>query len=637
MVARIDPSVHEEITRLTALLQREKEEEYQQYREFLQSTGIQQRVNAGYTWYPLMIKETGYGLGDYPFLTAQRTQHHETAHQFQGGRQVRLFQSTDKDNFLNGTLHYVDDNEMKIIFFTDELPDWVHDGKIGVDVLFDERSYREMEKALQTVAGAKNCRLAELANILYGKQAAYFEKDAGYEHETLNASQQDAVKKILSAHDIACVHGPPGTGKTTTLVAALQEIVAQELTTLVCTPSNAAADYITRKLGEKGIRVLRIGNLSRIDDELLSYTVEGLLEKHSRAEELAGYKKRALEYRRVAGKYKRSFGPEERRQRDLLYREARALSQEARLLEDHMINDLLRTSQVIVTTLVGVENKYLEKKTFHTVVIDEAAQALEPAVWIPICRAHRVIMAGDPFQLPPTVKSAEAQKGGLSVTLLEKCIERVPDAVHLLDVQYRMNETIMNFSNGRFYGGKLSADPSVAHRTLDVPSPFDSPVEFVDTAGCGYEEESDPDSQSLFNRGEINILMNHWEQLSAALGEQRPSVAIITPYREQVRKIAESLPSTPEGKPVIPVNTVDAFQGQERDIIYISMVRSNANGNIGFLADYRRMNVAMTRAKKKLIVIGDSATLGYDTFYREFLSYCESHATYESAWSYMKM
>lgn len=636
MVARLDNSVIGALQDLLLLLQKEREEEFRQYHHFIGATQPPQRVHAGLCWFPLDIRETGYGLGDYPYIVVRRTGHRQQPHQFQGGRQVRLFRDADDNDFLNGTLHYVDGDEMKIFFYVDELPDWVDQGRIGVDLLFDERSFREMEKAVQTVLNSKNCRLTELANILYGKAPARFGREPVAPREWLNESQQEAVTRILNAEDLACVHGPPGTGKTTTLVAAIHGIVEQEGQVLVCTPSNAAADHIALQLLDQGIRVLRIGNITRIHDKILSCTIEGLLENHSRFDELCDYKKRSQEMRRMAGKYKRNFGPEERKQRDLLYREARSLSQEARLLEDYMVGDLVRMASVVVTTLVGVESKYLEDHRFHTVIIDEAAQALEPATWIPVLRAHRVIMAGDPYQLPPTIKSAEGQKGGLAVTLLEKCLRSQPEAVQLLTVQYRMNDIIMQFSNSRFYEGRLLSHPTVADRKLPVAEPFDQPLEFVDTAGCGFDEKVNPESQSLYNEGEIRVIMTHLEQLLPALPPDKPQrIAIISPYREQVEKLEERLKGLAEYKDRVDINTVDAFQGQERDIIYISMVRSNENGVIGFLQDYRRMNVAMTRAKKKLVVVGDSATLGYDAFYRHFLEYCEQHAVYGSAWSYM--
>jgi superfamily I DNA and/or RNA helicase len=491
-----------------------------------------------------------------------------------------------------------------------------------------------MEKAVKTVMNAKNCRLAELANIIYGYTPLEKPKSEEYYHnETLNDSQNDAVNAIILATDLTLVHGPPGTGKTTTLVSAIHEMVKRGEQILVCTPSNAAADHIAVQLGLKDINVVRIGNVARVSNELLKYTVEGLIENHSRQKELVDYRWRALEYRRLASKYKRNFGFEERKQRDLLYKEARELSKEARALEDYMVSDILRMAQVVVTTLVGVESRYLEGLTFKTVIIDEAAQALEPAAWIPICRADKVIMAGDPFQLPPTIKSNEAIKGGLNITLMERCMKTQPLAAQLLNVQYRMNKDIMEFSNLKFYDGKLIAHPTVASRKLNITGINTSSIEFVDTAGCGFEEVQDRETLSLYNDGEIKVLMQHlldWEHILEL--ERPPSIAIISPYRQQVKKMEEVVKQKGESYNAIKINTVDAFQGQEKDIVYISLVRSNNNGDIGFLKDYRRMNVAMTRAKKKLVIIGDSATLSNDKFYIDFLEFVEKGGFYKSAW-----
>jgi predicted DNA helicase len=290
-------------------------------------------------------------------------------------------------------------------------------------------------------------------------------------------------------------------------------------------------------------------------------------------------------------------------------------------------------AQVVVTTLVGVESRYLEGLTFKTVIIDEAAQALEPAAWIPICRADKVIMAGDPFQLPPTIKSNEAIKGGLNITLMERCMKTQPLAAQLLNVQYRMNKDIMEFSNLKFYDGKLIAHPTVASRKLNITGINRSSIEFVDTAGCGFEEVQDRETLSLYNDGEIKVLMQHlldWEHILEL--ERPPSIAIISPYRQQVKKMEEVVKQKGESYNAIKINTVDAFQGQEKDIVYISLVRSNNNGDIGFLKDYRRMNVAMTRAKKKLVIIGDSATLSNDKFYIDFLEFVEKGGFYKSAW-----
>jgi ATP-dependent RNA/DNA helicase IGHMBP2 len=632
--------VHEEVVndlqKLLTLIETERKEEHAYFFEHLARLPVQHKVKEGYSWYPIQVIDTGFGMGDYPYVKIE-TKNRETSHQFSAGKQVKLYSTIDDRDFIVGAAYYVDGNQMKIVFMLDDLPDWVDDGKLAVDILFDDKTYKEMQKAVTTVMNAKNCRLAELANLLYGyMDLEHRTFDSRYANKDLNDSQNAAVNAIIQSNDLVLVHGPPGTGKTTTLVSAMHEMVKQGEQILVCTPSNAAADHIAVELGYKGMRVARVGNVARISNDLLKYTVEGLLETHSRQKELSDYRWRALEYRRMAAKYKRNFGHEERKQRDLLYKEARSLSNEARMLEDFMVEDVLTMAQVIVTTLVGVESRYLEGRIFNTVVIDEAAQALEPATWIPICRAEKVIMAGDPFQLPPTVKSMEAQKSGLGYTLMERCMKSQPNAAHLLDTQYRMNSEIMEFSNRKFYEGKLKAHESVAGRRLKYLDVNADPIEFIDIAGCGFEEIQDTESLSLYNEGEVKVIIQHLQELKHVFeNEHPPRAAIISPYRQQVIKLEDELKQDVELYKRIKINTVDAFQGQERDIIYISLVRSNNNGDIGFLKDYRRMNVAMTRAKKKLIIVGDSATLSNDSFYADFLEFVEKKGFYKSAWNYL--
>lgn len=632
--------VHEEVVndlqKLLTLLEVERKDEFAYFTEHLAKLPIQQRVKEGYAWYPVFIKESGYGLGDYPFMVVE-SKTVTGSHQFSSGKQVRIFNANDERESIMGSIYFVDGQMMKLTFAMDELPDWVDLAKLALEVVFDDKTFREMEKTLKLVMNAKNCRLAELANILYGYQPVQeISQPSYYQNNDLNESQNIAVNGIIRCADLALVHGPPGTGKTTTLVSAIHEMVKSGEQVLVCAPSNAAADHLVVELGLRNMMVVRVGNISRISGDLMKYTVEGLLETHSRQKELSEYKWRALEYRRMAGKYKRNFGIEERKQRELLYKEARSLSHEARLLEEFLVNDILNKSQVVVTTLVGVTNKFLEKSTFYTVVIDEAAQALEPACWIPITKANRVIMAGDPLQLPPTIKSAVAAKGGLGITLMEKAMKTHPQQSYLLNEQYRMNEEIMNFSNNEFYEGRLKANIAVAQRKLDFSGVNTCPIEFIDMAGCGFNEIQDVETLSLYNDGEVAVIKQHLQQFKNNLMDAKPpSIAIISPYKQQVRKIEEGL--TMLGNPFlnIKVNTVDAFQGQERDIVYISLVRSNNNGDIGFLKDYRRMNVALTRAKKKLVVVGDSATLCNDRFYNRFIDHVQAVGRYSSAWDYI--
>jgi predicted DNA helicase len=371
---------------------------------------------------------------------------------------------------------------------------------------------------------------------------------------------------------------------------------------------------------------VRIGNLARVEEDTTAHTLDAILAGMKETKQIKELKKRAIEMRKIAGKYRRQFGREEQEQRKALLQEAKNLNREAREMENYLVQKVLDDAQVITCTLIGSMHEYLSGREFETVFIDEAGQAIEPAVWVPVQKAQRVIMAGDPMQLPPTVKSQEAARKGLSKTLIEKIIERQTHAV-LLRTQYRMHEEIMAFSNQSFYHGQLEAHPSVAQRTL-VCSP--QPLEFIDTAGCGFDEKEGPNNSSLTNEEEANLILRHLQSLRDS-GVKHENIGIISPYRAQVDALRDSF----AGDEWVTVNTVDSFQGQERDIIYISMVRSNAEGEIGFLKDYRRMNVAMTRARMKLVIVGDSATLGNDKFYSEFLSWCENRGYYRSAWEFM--
>jgi len=638
LVAKLNEEVRNYLEHLRNLLVIEKQEEYHQIGEYLKNTPLQLRVKSGFSWFPLLIRETGFGLCEYPFVVVERTQQLEVEHVFQGGKQVRLFSAHHEAEWnIHGTVHYADKHQMKIYFFADELPDWLHDGKLGVDLLFDDRSYREMESALEEAISSKNHRLVHLLNVCFGKQALIQKKANKFEHSILNESQKQAVQHVLNAEDLAIIHGPPGTGKTTTLVAAIAELCkTDKKPVLVTAPSNAATDHITQELGREGLRVVRVGNLSRMDDKILPFTLEYLLSSHSRSNELMNYKKRADEMRRMAGKYKRSFGKEERIQRDLLYKEARELSKEARLLEEYIIEDILKMADVITATPVGLQTRYLENRRFSTLVMDEAAQALLPAALIPLLKADKLIMAGDPFQLPPTVKSWEAQKGGLQTTLMDICLKNIPHSFSLLNVQYRMHEQIMEFSNRWFYQHKLLAHPTVAKRSLGFAEDRFPPFLFIDTAGTGFQEQLNAETQSLFNDGESDLVKKILNELLEASTEGKiPSIAVITPYREQVLKLKHLLYKHPVDKHLFSIDTIDSFQGQERDVVVISLVRSNERGEIGFLQDYRRMNVAMTRAKKCLIMIGDSATLANDKFYQSLLNYVDKRGTYRSAWEYI--
>ncbi|MDF2432006.1 MAG: hypothetical protein JWP44_1637 [Mucilaginibacter sp.] len=624
--------------KLLDLLKIEREEDRNTYLKLTETTSVADRRTSGLTWYPIAIRGTEPSRGDYITVEAERTTHQDIAHQFRFGVPAALFSNHDpKKDRVEGTITYQNNNRLKITLFTDELPDWANDGKLGIELLFDNNSYDEMQNAIKQASALREKPDGRLVKVLIGeKEAAFNDQPVSFSSAELNLSQRSAVQKIISAQDVAVIHGPPGTGKTTTLVAAIKTLIVQNKEQiLVVAPSNTAVDLLSEKLSSEGLNVLRIGNPARVSEKLIALTLDSKMAEHSYTKEVKKLKKQAADYKNMAHKYKRNFGKAERDQRKALFDEAHKIMKEVDKTEQFIIDDLVAKAQVITATLVGSNHYTIRNVKFNTAVIDEAGQALEPACWIPILKAQKVIMAGDHFQLAPTIKSNQAAKQGLSTTLLEKCVEQHPEAVTMLDVQYRMNETIMGFPSAEFYQNKLKADPSVANRLL---FPNDMPLIFVDTAGCGFDEKLEGTSST--NPEEAAFLIKHLTQLVETLNtfysaESFPTVAVISPYKEQIR-ILKELVQNSEPLQVyadkIAVNTIDSFQGQERDIVYISMTRSNTTRDIGFLSDTRRMNVAMTRARKKLVVIGDSSTLANFPFYNDFIAYAEQANGYQSAW-----
>jgi superfamily I DNA and/or RNA helicase len=455
----------------------------------------------------------------------------------------------------------------------------------------------------------------------------------------LNPSQQAAIDKIMTAEDLAIVHGPPGTGKTTTLVQAILHLLRRDAgQILVTAPSNTAVDLLSEKLSDLGVNVLRIGNPARVSERQQALTLDSRIAEHPGAKEIKKLKRRAAEFRDMAHKYKRNFGAAEREQRKALFDEARNLMKDVDRITGNILTDLLSQARVITSTLVGANHPVIRDREFGTVVIDEAGQALEPASWIPVLKAGRLILAGDHCQLPPTVKSPAAAQGGLGATLLERNILLNPSAVVQLEEQYRMNRLIMGYSSRIFYDDRLIAHPSVSdHRLFEE----DRPLSFIDTAGCGYEENRV--DAGLNNPEEAAFLLRHAGELVTALESRYsagnfPTMAIISPYRLQVQLLQDLMPHSPALRRYahkITVNTIDSFQGQERDIVYIGLTRSNSDSRIGFLSEIRRMNVAMTRARRKLVVIGDSATLAQTPFYAGFIEYAEHHDAWQSAWEFL--
>ena len=616
---------------LVRLLKIEKDEDYAQYQRKMLNTSVKEHKTQGVTWYPVQLVNRFVSTGERFTLELDRTSDTDQNHSFQVGAVVSVFSGHGEEAMAaSGVVSYLRRDKMRVVLNSSELPDWLRDGKLGVNLLFDEGTYKEMNRALKEVAAAEKGRIADLRELFYGAKTAGFKNGFDYQSVNLNAKQNEALTNIFNASDIAIIHGPPGTGKTTTLVNAIKEVVKQERQVMVCAQSNTAVDLVVEKLAELGLEVLRLGHPARVTPEAIENSLDVKISKHPFFKELKEIRKKADEYRRMGQKYKRNFGPQERMQRQLIMKEARALRGDADRIEGQITDDLMDRAQVVACTLVGATHSKLRDRVFKSVFIDEASQALEPACWIPILKAYRVIMAGDPLQLPPTVKSIEAARQGLAQTLFEKIINNTGSDV-MLETQYRMHAEIMEFSSQHFYKGQLKTADEVLQRDWEEQGVR---FRFIDTAGCGFAERKQAETLSTFNKEEAELLVKH-------LGQQileDKTVGIIAPYKAQIQLLNELILQSEalDGhRERISVNTVDAFQGQERDVIYISLTRSNEKGEIGFLKEYRRMNVALTRAKLQLVVLGDSATLGKEAFYNGILDYVQSIGGYHSAFEFL--
>lgn len=626
---------------LKTLLNIEQDFDREQYETLLLKSSLNERKLKGVTWFPIQIKGEEMGRGDYLTITLSKTNNQEDEHRFRFGMPVALFSNHDPlVDRAEGLISFVNRDTMKIALRVDELPDWTRRGKLGVDLLFDENSYKEMHEALRK---AKELRLdlnegRLIREIIGEEELKGYKKEINYDNATLNQSQNEAIVHILSENPISIIHGPPGTGKTTTLVKAVQALLKKEnKQILIVAPSNTAVDVLTERLDAAGVLVTRIGNPVKISEHLQELALDAQVDQHPANKEVKLLKKKARAYTEMAQKYKRSFGRSEREQRKALFDEARKIGKEIGDIQDFMVADILDKAQVVTATLVGSNQYAVRNRVYQVVIIDEAAQALEPACWIPILKANKVVLAGDHCQLPPTVKSNAQMNIGLYHTLFEKLVKRYPEHVSLLNVQYRMNEKIMQYPSTALYDDHLIAGDHVQHWTLKEDS---EPVVFIDTAGAGFEEEQD--GTATFNVGEARFVINHLKQSLVSFEQvydesDFPAIAVITPYRRQATVLNELLVNDEQIVPFrhhIQINTIDSFQGQEKDIIYISLTRSNHQQAIGFLSDVRRMNVAMTRAKKKLIVVGDSATVGKHEFYDNFIKYVDTMQSYHSVWEW---
>ena len=607
------------------LLEIEYNVDKEEHRRQMEAKGLERLAKRGDVWLNVRFSRSFYNSLNQLSVEIVRTQDNDIEHNFEFGRPVYIIliekqndKNGKKTKSINGTVSYVDGDRMVVT-----VPDGTDTvgmqtaASLYVQLGFDETTYRLMFEALDRTIGARG-RLGYLRDLFYSSQKAETFTFAPLSFPFLNVSQERAVNEVLRAKDVAVVHGPPGTGKTTTLVEAIYETLRRENQVLVCAQSNMAVDWISEKLVDRGINVLRIGNPTKVNDKMLSFTYERRFESHPDYPQLWAIRKSIRQLRASRKRGDHSF-----------HQKLERLKERETELELRIRNQLFREARVIASTLVGSANRLLDGMKFGTLFIDEAAQALEAACWIPMRRATRVILAGDHCQLPPTIKSVAAMKGGLDKTLMQRIVERKPEAVTLLKMQYRMNEAIMRFSSDWFYHGEVEAAPMVKYRgILDL----DKAIEWKDTSGDTSHEQFVGDNFGRINKEEAQLTLLTLAEYFVRIGRQRIideriDVGIISPYRAQVQYLRHLIKKTDFYKPfrkIIAVNTVDGFQGQERDIIVISMVRSNEEGQIGFLRDLRRMNVAITRARMKLIILGDSATLTRHPFYRRLKEYIDS-------------
>ena len=607
------------------LLEIEYNVDKEEHKKQMEAKGLERLAKRGDVWLNVRFGRSYYNSLNQLSVEILRTQDNEIEHNFEFGRPVYIIFTEKPSNknekrtkSINGTVSYVDGDRMVVV-----VPDGTDTvgmqtaSSLYVQLGFDETTYRLMFEALDRTISARG-RLGYLRDLFYSNHKAETFTFAPLSFPFLNVSQERAVNEVLRAKDVAVVHGPPGTGKTTTLVEAIYETLRRENQVLVCAQSNMAVDWISEKLVDRGINVLRIGNPTKVNDKMLSFTYERRFESHPDYPQLWAIRKAIRQLRANRKRGDNSF-----------HQKMERLKEREIELELRIRNKLFGEARVIASTLVGSANRLLDGMKFGTLFIDEAAQALEAACWIPIRRATRVILAGDHCQLPPTIKSIAAMKGGLDKTLMQRIVECKPEAVTLLKMQYRMNEDIMRFSSDWFYNGQVEAAPMVKYRgILDL----DKAIEWKDTSGNAYHEEFVGDNFGRINKEEAQLTLLSLAEYFVRIGRQRIidariDVGIISPYRAQVQYLRHLIKKTDFYKPfrkIISVNTVDGFQGQERDIIVISMVRSNEEGQIGFLRDLRRMNVAITRARMKLIILGDSATLIRHPFYRRLKEYIDS-------------
>ncbi len=609
------PATHPHILRLLECINLEEKEQVKRYGLDQQHT-LKSLKAEGLALHPIVVTRKNFGYADYPEISF-RLNFPAEINLFKDGAAIECFCTGEEP--VKGVLINLDGKVGEFRLFAPDFPDWIEDDGVGIKLAPDQRTTTIMKTVLNNLE--HNKQLFKLFQQLHDVPSR--EKNEiiinavslSFNNKNLNESQQQAVMAILQNENITIVHGPPGTGKTTTLVEAIIQLVKAGEKILVSAPSNTAVDNIAKGLIAQNLKVLRVGNTSKVDETIFMHTPEGKLNNSKQLKEIKQLKIRAEEFRKMALKYKRSFGKAEREQCNLLFKEVKNIRTEIKKLQAYNEEKLYTEADIILGTPVGLYDAKINHLTFHTLLIDEAGQCIEQLAWCIFPLAQKYVLAGDHLQLPPTVLSSEAARLGLNKSILEISIATVEN-IFLLNTQYRMREAIAGFSSNYFYNGLLQSATHLRNTGAHI---F-----FIDTAGSGYNEKHGSDGSSLQNEGELQIVLKLIETESL----EPLHTAFISPYAGQVAAAKDMLPKQ------MRISTIDSFQGQEKEIIILSLVRSNDDGDIGFLKDYRRMNVAITRAKEKLFVIGDSATIGADAFYTSFLNYIEKSGTYKTVWEF---
>lgn len=605
--------MHPHISKLLQCIELEETEQIQRF-SLDQQHSLRALKAEGLALHPIKVTRKSFGYADYPEISFRLPFPAET-HLFKDGAAIECFTSGEEP--IKGILIHMEGKAGEFRLFAPDFPDWIEDDGVGIKLAPDTRTSSIMKRVLEELENNKT--VYALFEQLHGGQPAPSKVSRATPlsicNTSLNDSQREAVRAVVTNEQLTIIHGPPGTGKTTTLVEAVQQLIKAGEKILISAPSNTAVDNICKGLIRQSVKLLRVGNSSKVDDTIFAHTPEGKLNNSKELKEIKQLKKRAEEFRRMALKYKRSFGKAEREQRSLLFKEVKNIRAEIKKLQVYNEERFFNEADVIAGTPIGLFDAGLQRMTFHTLVIDEAGQCIEPLAWCIFPLAEKIVLAGDHWQLPPTVLSNQAARLGLNESILEIAISSATD-IHLLNTQYRMRASIAGFSSDYFYNSLLQTAEHLQNTGVHLT--------FIDTAGSGFAEERGRDNTSLQNEGELSLAL----KLVETENLNDLETAFISPYSGQAAAAKERF------SPALRISTIDSFQGQEMDNIIVSLVRSNDDGDIGFLKDYRRMNVAITRAKEQLFVIGDSATIGADKFYSGFLAYIETHGSYRTVWEF---